>query len=69
MSSALDITTRWGDRGGSATYKHFILCLCCSINSFQANTGAKRNCGPIIHAVNEELLGEGDILEVGGPEE
>jgi len=69
MSSTLSISTRWGDSGGSATYKHLILCLCCSVNSFQANTGAKRNCGPIIHAVNEELLSKGDILEVSGPEE
>jgi hypothetical protein len=69
MASALDISTRWGDRSGSATYEHLILCLCCSVDSFQANTGAEGNRGPMIHAVDQELFSKGDILEVSGPEE
>jgi hypothetical protein len=69
MSGALGISTRWRDRGSRTTDKHLILCLRCSVDSFQANTGAKGNCGSMIRAVNEELLSKGDVLEVSGPEE
>jgi hypothetical protein len=69
MSSALDIASCRGDCGSGATNKHFPLCLCRCVDGFQANTGAKSNRGPVIRTGDRELIGKGDVLEVGGPKE
>jgi hypothetical protein len=69
MSGSLDISACRGDSGGGATNKHLPPCLGRGIYSFQANTGADSNRGPVIRTGYEEMFGKGNVLKVGGPKE
>lgn len=69
MSAALNISTCEGDSCSSTTYKHLILGLSRSVESFQADTGTNSNRLSLICAVYGEVFYEGDILQVSGPEE